>query len=86
MGLFNGGLIGAILRGMADQQTRNAAQEWHDSFTKPRNFSSSSRGWECRFCGMKVHPYGGSASVRPSVKHGGECRNSPYGTHSWISY
>lgn len=83
MGLFNGGLIGKILRDISNDPVRNAARdaakEWRDSYTKPQPRSSVT--WECKFCGMKFR--GGN---RPGVKSGGRCPNSPYGTHSWIGY
>lgn len=81
MGLFNGGLLGAILRSASqsreDEIRRAAAREWYDSFTKP---PSGGRGYECKFCGMKFR----HCKSRPSVTQGGGCRQSPYGSHSWI--
>lgn len=91
MGFFTGGgLIGALLRGMSNQQgnniRRDAAREWADSFNQPHSYGNSSHGWECQFCGMKMKSYSGNRTSRPSVKLGGGCSHSPYGTHYWVEF
>ena len=82
MGLFNGGLLGMLIgskQSRMDEEIRKAAaKEFCDSYTTPRSFHSRST-WECQYCGLSYR-----SSVRPSVKAGGSCRNSPYGTHFWI--
>ena len=84
MGLFNGGLLGSILKNSArsreDEIRRAAAREWYNSYTKPTSNSSANYSrHECKFCGMTF-----SRGPRPSVNAGGPCKNSPYGKHSWI--
>lgn len=72
MGLFNGGLIGAILRN-AEQNARR--KELMDYMNDPRNQPTM---WECRYCGMRH-----GAFSRPNPNYGRKCPNSPYGTHRW---
>lgn len=84
MGLFSGGLIGAILRQQKERERREEARRLFDNMNQPHSFGNSSHGWECQFCGMKMYSYSGNPTSRPSVKLGGGCDYSPYGTHSWI--
>ena len=84
MGFFTGGgLMGKIMRNAIEKENerirREAAREWVDSFNKPHSFNSSSKRWECKFCGMRC-----AGENRPSVNFGGRCEDSPYGKHSWI--